>query len=347
MSQATTLASGPRLDLDDAAVQTRERRRFRVAMYLSALTHALVIVLIWLLWQPVGEEVVPLPPIPVTVVQEPEGQSGAAGGGTSETAASSQGAASETASEAQPQASAEQPPAEEQPPTPPAETQPEPQQPTPPVEAPPQPPSEVPSLAQTQVTPAPAPQEAIEPVPQHKPRPPRPKPPTPTETAQAKPAPTPPAPQPVAQQPAAPTPTQTASAAGADQPLPPGAGGRGRGDEGPGKAAAGNGSLNGPGDDYLDAVRRWVTRYKKYPDDAIKQKQEGIVQLGFKFTRDGTVTDAWIEKSSGFPMLDQAALAMIHAASPIPKVPDRYQGDTLTLVMPENFKIGLFDRLFH
>jgi hypothetical protein len=38
---------------------------------------------------------------------------------------------------------------------------------------------------------------------------------------------------------------------------------------------------------------------------------------------------------------------MIHAASPIPRVPDRYQGDTLTLVMPENFKIGLFDRLFH
>ena len=102
-----------------------------------------------------------------------------------------------------------------------------------------------------------------------------------------------------------------------------------------------------PGDDYLDAVRRWVTRYKKYPEGAVKQKEESVVQLGFKFTRDGTVTDAWVEKSSGFPALDQAALAMIRAASPIPKVPDRYQGDTLTLVMPENFKIGLFDRLFH
>jgi periplasmic protein TonB len=130
-------------------------------------------------------------------------------------------------------------------------------------------------------------------------------------------------------------------------PLPPGVGGRGRGDAGPGRAAVGNGSLTGPGDDYLEAVRRWVTRYRKYPDDAIKEKQEGTVALGFRFSRDGTVLDAWVERSSGFPLLDQAALNMIHAASPIPKVPERYAGDTLTLVMPENFKIGVFDRLFH
>lgn len=335
MTQATTLASGPRLDADDAPTQARERRRFRTAMSLSALSHALVLILLYLLWQPVGEETVPLPPIPVTVVQEKEGHSGAAGGGNSETAASSASTASEAASKA----------ASEAPPTASAE-EPQLRQPTPPIETPPQPSSEVPSLAQTQVTPAPVPQEAVEPVPQHKPRPPQPKPPpTPTQTVQT--TPTPPTPQPAAQQSATTTPTQTASAAGSDQSLPPGTGGRGRGAEGPGRAAVGNGSLDGPGDNYLETVRRWVTRYKKYPDDAIKQKQEGIVALGFKFTRDGTVTDAWIEKSSGFPMLDQAALAMIRAASPIPKVPDRYQGDTLTLVMPENFSIGLFDRMFH
>ena len=334
MTQATSLASGPRPDADDAAaVQSRERKRFRTAMSLSALTHALVIALLYLLWQPVGEEPVVPPPIPITVVQAPEGQSGAAGGGDSETAASAENQASEPPSEAQPQASAAEP---------------EPQQPTPPVAEQPQPAPEVPSLAQTEVTPAPAPQETTEPVPLHKPRPPRPKPPPAhAETAEA--TPTPPTPQPAMQEPAAPAPTpaQTASAAGSNQPLPPGAGGRGRGDEGPGLAAVGSGARNGPGDDYLDAVRRWVTRYKKYPEDAVKQKQEGVVQLGFKFTRDGTVTDAWIEKSSGFPALDEAALAMIRAASPIPKVPDRYEGDTLTLVMPENFKIGLFDRLFH
>jgi protein TonB len=336
MTQITTLATGPRLDQDEAAIQTRERRRFRAAMWLSAFSHGLIIALLYLLWQPVNEEQIPLPPIPITVVEEKEGQSGATGGGNSETPASSASAASAPASTpestSKPTASTAAPPL---------------RQPPPPIETP-QPSSEVPSVAQTQIAPAPAPQETVEPVPQRKPRPPQPKPPpTHTETAQA--TPTPPTPQPVAQQPtaAAQPPSQTASASGTDQPLPPGTGGRGRGDAGPGRAAVGNGSLEGPGDDYLDAVRRWVQRYRKYPDEAVKQKQEGVVQLGFKFTRDGTVIDAWIEKSSGYPLLDQAALAMIHAASPIPKVPDRYKGDTLTLVMPENFRIGLFDRLFH
>ena len=88
MSQ-TTLASGPRIDAEDTAVQSRERKRFRTAMSLSALTHVLVFALLYLLWQPVGEEPVVPPPIPVTVVQEPEGQSGASGGGEGETAASS------------------------------------------------------------------------------------------------------------------------------------------------------------------------------------------------------------------------------------------------------------------
>jgi protein TonB len=332
MTQITTLASGPRADIDEVT-ETRERRRFRAAMWLSAFSHALVIVVLYLLWQPVSEEQVPLPPIPITVIQEKEGQSGAAGGGNSETAASSASAASTQESASEPAAST-------------AESEPELRQPTPPIETPPQPSSEVPSLAQTQTTPAPAPQETVEPVPQHKPSPPKPPKPH-TETAET--TPTTPTTQPAAQQPATATqtPTQTASASGTDQPLPPGTGGRGRGDEGAGRAAVGNGSLEGPGDDYLDAVRRWVQRYRKYPDEAVKQKQEGVVQLGFKFARDGTVTDAWIEKSSGFPLLDQAALNMIHAASPIPKVPDRYKGDTLTLVMPENFRIGLFDRLFH
>ena len=43
----------------------------------------------------------------------------------------------------------------------------------------------------------------------------------------------------------------------------------------------------------------------------------------------------------------KAALKMIHDASPIPKVPDKYKGATLTLTMPENYRIGLFDRLFN
>lgn len=301
-------------------------------MALSAFGHALIIALLVLLWQPQVQEIA-APPIPVTVVQEKTGRSGAMGGGSDTSAASG---ASASASEAS-----------TTPPEPATETTPEarPEQPKQETETPPPPPSTMPSLAQQSVNAAPAPQE-IETVPVRKPAPPRPKPPTPTVAARTPPAPVAP---PVTQR--QPTPAETASneaasAAPSNSALPEGAGGRGRGEEGAGRAAIGNGSLEGPGDDYLEAVRRWVTKFRKYPDEAVKQKQEGTVMLGFKFTRDGTVLDAWVERSSGFPLLDQAALQMIRDASPIPKVPDRYKGDTLTLVMPENFRIGLLDRLF-
>lgn len=334
-----TLASGPRLREDDPTVREQERRRFGGALFFSGLGHALLIALLFL-WQPATEDAVPLPPIPVTVVKL--GQSGASGGGNGETAA----AASSAASEAATAAPATQPSTTEPPQQPQqlATAQPEP---TTPAETQPQPPTEVPSLARSAVTPAPAPQVAPEPLPPQKPTPPRPKPPKPA-AATAPPKPTvaqvPPTPQPQQQAQAPATGSQGASAAANSDAQ--GVGGRGRGSEGPGLAAVGNGARNGPGDDYLDAVRRWVNGFRKYPDQAVKQKQEGTVGLGFKFARDGTVLDAWIEKSSGFPLLDQAALAMIRAASPIPKVPDQYKGETLTLVMPENFRIGLFDRLF-
>jgi TonB family protein len=89
------------------------------------------------------------------------------------------------------------------------------------------------------------------------------------------------------------------------------------------------------------------SRFRTYPDEAIAKKEEGTVAVGFKFARDGTVLDAWIEHGSGYPLLDDAALKMVRAASPIPKVPEQYKGEVLTLVMPERFRIGVFDRLFH
>ena len=79
--------------------------------------------------------------------------------------------------------------------------------------------------------------------------------------------------------------------------LQEGVGGRGRGVEGRGLAAVGNGSANGTGDDYPEIVMRWIARFEQYPPEALAQKQEGTVVVGFRFQRDGTILDAWVEKS--------------------------------------------------
>ncbi len=306
------------LPAKDERVKSRERRRFSRALLVSALGHAAAIALLVMLWNPAPEEI-PLPPIPVTVIEQ-IGQSGASGGGNGTSATA-------PAAQAQAQPAAATPLATEK------------------SQAPP-----VPVAAQAPAPkplPLPAPPPVIaakaEPVPPHKPAPPMPQ-----EQARAAPM---TARAAAAQQQAAasqpqPAAAPSAPAAASDQEAA-GSGGKGRGDEGAGRAAAGNGARDGPGDDYLELVRRWITRFRDYPKEAIKKREEGTVAIGFKFARDGTVLDAWIEKSSGFPMLDQAALKMIHDASPIPKVPEKYKGETLTLVMPENYRIGIFDRLFN
>jgi protein TonB len=125
-----------------------------------------------------------------------------------------------------------------------------------------------------------------------------------------------------------------------------GSSGQGLGAAGAGRGDVGNGNLTSPGDDYLERVRRRVAEFKRYPDAAKKQKQEGRGAISFRIARDGTVLDAWIERSTGFPLLDAAILQAVHEASPVPPVPERYRGAELTVSMPYAFSIGTFDRIF-
>jgi periplasmic protein TonB len=143
---------------------------------------------------------------------------------------------------------------------------------------------------------------------------------------------------------------------GSAVPKPPGASGsgsgvasavgRGIGDAGAGHGAVGDGPVTGPGDDYLDRLRRWLARYRHYPEAAKKAQEQGQLVVSFTILRDGTVIDPHIERSSGFPLLDEAALKMLHDASPVPPLPEAYRAQRLDVGLPVNFSIGLVDRLF-
>lgn len=139
--------------------------------------------------------------------------------------------------------------------------------------------------------------------------------------------------------PATPAETRTALAA------PPGIGpGQGQGTQGAGKGAIGNSP--GPGDDYLEKLYRHLLRYKKYPPEAIGAKQQGRVEIAFTIARDGTISDARIEKSSGSAMLDDATLALVRHASPAPPLPDSYRGNAARVKFPIDYKLSLIDQMF-
>ena len=301
------------------------RRRSLAA---SAALHAGIVLALLLLLRstPLPEE----PVVKVTVLPDGPGAAGAVGGA---------GGGGGEAREAQ-SASAQAAPDDTPPAAPPA--------------------NETPAETEAEAAPSPAPSE----------REPPPSPPSPTATAVAldsppppprqkprlshehRPPPTSPAPR-AAETPsegpvqiaAAPAITPTPGTPGAGS-GPGGTGGVGTGADGAGHGAIGDGPLEGPGDDYLQRLKRWLNKYKHYPKDAIDKKQEGRLVVSFVILRDGTVLDPRIERSSGILSLDAAAIEMLHAASPVPPLPETYRGERATLDLPVGYSIGLLDKLF-
>ena len=80
-----------------------------------------------------------------------------------------------------------------------------------------------------------------------------------------------------------------------------------------------------------------VESTKYYAPAARAAKQQGVALIRFVMDRDGNVAAARVEKSSGFAVLDQAALSAVQRAVPLPKPPQEVPGEWLDLIVPVDF----------
>jgi periplasmic protein TonB len=147
------------------------------------------------------------------------------------------------------------------------------------------------------------------------------------------------------------SPVPTQSGTGTVSAQAPGAGhgpggktGQGAGAAGTGQGAIGDGV--GPGDNYLERLYRHLLRYKSYPKEAVDRKQQGKVEIGFTIARDGSISDVHIERSSGYPDIDQATAAMVRRAAPMPPLPQSFKGNSARVKFPIDYRLGLFDQMF-
>lgn len=78
---------------------------------------------------------------------------------------------------------------------------------------------------------------------------------------------------------------------------------------------------------WANYLRAWVDRAERvgnlnYPDEARQRRLGGQVVITVGVRRDGSVESSRILRSSGTPLLDEAALRVISLAQPFPPLPD-------------------------
>ena len=83
----------------------------------------------------------------------------------------------------------------------------------------------------------------------------------------------------------------------------------------------------------------FLSRHKRYPRPAQEQRQQGTASLRFALDRQGRVLSFHLDRSSGFPLLDEEVLALIQRAQPLPSPPPEIPGDRIELVVPFEFSL--------
>ena len=102
----------------------------------------------------------------------------------------------------------------------------------------------------------------------------------------------------------------------------------------PPQAAAGEGR-----DSFLARLLAQLNRVKQYPRAARQAHIEGVVMLHFVMDGQGKLVSFEIAKSSGRPVLDNEALALIQRAQ-LPPLPVGFPTSTLDAVVPIQFSLN-------
>jgi protein TonB len=90
---------------------------------------------------------------------------------------------------------------------------------------------------------------------------------------------------------------------------------------------------------YSATVLAHLQRYRIYPDQARNAGITGVSTVRFTVGASGNVISVSLAGSSGQGVLDQAALAMVHRASPFPPIPPSLGRGSMSFAAPVRFNI--------
>lgn len=90
---------------------------------------------------------------------------------------------------------------------------------------------------------------------------------------------------------------------------------------------------------YFSDVAALIDAQKDYPGEVKKEKQEGTVIVAFSINRKGELLSSAIQKSSGYALLDKAALATLERSTPFPPIPKSISRDILKIAVPIDYTL--------
>ena len=90
---------------------------------------------------------------------------------------------------------------------------------------------------------------------------------------------------------------------------------------------------------YYAMVSAHLNQRKKYPTEARKAREQGVVKVRFTVDRSGNISNVSITGSSGHVILDQATLALMQRVAPLPAMPASMERDTVTISLPIDYSL--------
>ncbi|MGC1466141.1 MAG: TonB family protein [Pseudolabrys sp.] len=95
-----------------------------------------------------------------------------------------------------------------------------------------------------------------------------------------------------------------------------------------------------------NALPNWQTqlvaqleRHKRYPAEAQSRGEHGVTRIAFSVDRQGGVHNPHIVGSSGSHLLDEATIALVERAQPLPPPPPEVPGAHIAVVVPIRYNI--------
>ncbi|MGB1539412.1 MAG: TonB family protein [Rickettsiales bacterium] len=91
---------------------------------------------------------------------------------------------------------------------------------------------------------------------------------------------------------------------------------------------------------YEQLISVWIQRHKTYPAEAMQQGVQGKAIIRIRIDRTGRIKYFKLQQRTGSPMLDEAVIAMVRAANPVPPVPANYPaGNLIEFLIPISYKL--------